>query len=197
MREKKSFFTENNQLNKGYKSENKLGTKATFKADTSKLGLPDSSIFAAYEDMEPGTIAKMIEMTAKEQEHRHNVELIHLRMQKIGIRMGRLFAIFSVMAICYTAYAMSVHNMQKEAIIFAVVGFVAIAISGCAGKCKNNICEPKDKVDNSTPVKKQYYERNNNPRAENSEGDSASSSVGASSAPNYKPYYRRRKNTKS
>jgi uncharacterized membrane protein len=194
MREKKSFFTENNQLNKGYRSENKLATKATFKVGAADL--PEASVLAAYEEMQPGTISKMIEMTAKEQEHRHNIELLHLKMQKIGVRMGRLFAIFAVMAICYTAYAMSAHNMQKEAVIFACIGFVAMAISACAGRCKsNNLCGTKDKANPGAPIADAPMEtkkRPTEPRSTKVENGDATTAA-TSTANNYKPYYRRRK----
>lgn len=133
MIEKKSFFTENNKLNKGYKSERKSSAK-----ESAKINLPDAEVLAEYEAMQPGITLKMVEMTAKEQEHRHAVEVIHLKMQKTALRMGRIFAVFTVIAICYTSLTLAANNMQDSAILFASIGFLAVAISSLVGR--NKIC---------------------------------------------------------
>jgi uncharacterized membrane protein len=134
MIEKKSFFTENNHLNKGYKAEGKSSSIAKRAA---KIELPEASIIAAYEEMSPGTIAKMMEMTKKEQEHRHTIETLQLRMQKTALRVGRIFGIFAVAAICYTSFSLYLHDLTMQASVFAIIGFVALAIPACIAKCKS------------------------------------------------------------
>ena len=218
MIEKKSFFTENNQLNKGYKPE-----RNTYKKPSPKVDLPDSSILAEYEGMQPGTITKMMEMTAKEQEHRHAIEVIQLKMQKTALRMGRLFAIFSVMAICYTSWSLAVNHMQNEAMMFAAIGFLAITVASvvasCSGRSKkySNASGGNFNKKPFVPYKKPYQERSNQDRPAQARAnqeipaqartnqdkpmqrvvnvgiDDSSSSVAESSSDNFKSNYRRRK----
>lgn len=185
MIEKKSFFTENNQLNKGYKSEKKPYAKQALKVD-----LPDASVLAEYEGMQPGTISRMMEMTAKEQEHRHALDVIQLKMQTTALRMGRLFAVFSVIAICYTSLTLATNHMQQEAIIFAIIGFVAIVISAWVGRYKKSTTSSYKKpfVQRN---KGQYSDRPHHERQVERVKDNVSESTSTTS--NYKPHYRRRK----
>ena len=201
MIEKKSFFTENNQLNKGYKSDKKPHVKQALKVD-----LPDASILAEYEGMQPGTIARMMEMTAKEQEHRHALDVIQLKMQKTATRAGRLFATFAVIAICYTSITLASDHMQLEAIIFAAIGFAAITISSCAGRCKKSTISPYKKP--FVPHHKRQYpdrphqerptqnravqERSVQERGVPAGGEIAKDNMSEPTS-NYKPHYRRRK----
>ena len=218
MIEKKSFFTENNQLNKGYKPE-----RNNYKKPSVKVDLPDSSILAEYEGMQPGTITKMMEMTAKEQEHRHSVEVIQLQMQKTALRMGRLFTIFSVMAICYTSLTMVANNMQTEAMIFAAIGFLAITVaavvSSCSGRSKKYPHASGGNFNKKpfVPYKKPYQERPNQDRSNQDRStqprnnqerpnqekpqqeanlvNNASATDSEATSSNAKPHYRRRKNS--
>lgn len=152
MKEKKSFFTENNHLNKGYSTENR-NTNTAPKAQSSgfNIDLPNGNILAEYEEMQPGVLKQMLDLTSKEQEHRHNIEIITLKMQKTALRMGRLFAIFAVIAICYTTSMMAINNLQQEAMIFAAIGFTAIALSSFNGRVRNYNCS---KTDMSKPQSK-------------------------------------------
>ena len=181
MIEKKSFFTENNQLNKGYKHERKPNIKQPLKVD-----LPEASILAEYENMQPGTIARMMEMTAKEQEHRHAIEVIQLKIQKTSMRMGRVFAIFTVIAICYTSLALAANHMQEEAMMFAAIGFLAITISSLAGRSK----KPSERI-----YKKPFVPHHKKPHQEVPKDGVASeaASTTPTTTSHYKPHYRRRK----
>lgn len=185
MIEKKSFFIENNQLNKGYRPEKHFNKHTPRKVD-----LPDSTILAEYEGMHPGAISKMMEMTSKEQQHRHDMEVIQSRMQATALRMGRLFAVFSILAICYTSFAMASNNMQNEAMVFAALGFSAMAISAYAGRGKKHSphFNKKPFVHHKKPYQAKPISQGNTSTAAPTNAESGSTSTNA------KPHYRRRKN---
>ena len=187
MIEKKSFFTENNQLNKGYKTERKPYEKKALRVD-----LPEASILAEYENMQPGTIARMMEMTSKEQEHRHTIEVIQLKMQKTALRMGRVFAIFSVMAICYTSLTLAANHMQDEAMIFAAIGFLAIAVSALAGRSRTPAYKKPFVPHHKRPYQENRHQNQNRPAPAVAQVSGEESTSNATSS-NYKPHYRRRK----
>jgi len=187
MIEKKSFFTENNQLNKGYRPDRHVNKNIPRKVD-----LPDATILAEYEGMHPGAIAKMMEMTAKEQQHRHAMEAIQSKMQATALRMGRLFAVFSILAICYTSFAMASDNMQNEAMIFAGLGFSAMAISAYAGRARKHVphFNKKPFVHHKKPYQAKPTYQGAAPNTTVASATTNSDSIST----NAKSHYRRRKN---
>ena len=191
MREKKSFFVENNSLNKGYRKEHGSSDRHHAK---SLSALPDLGVLEQYEELQPGIVQKLLEMAQKEQSHKHSMEEIAAKMQQVSIRMGRFFGIVTVLAICYVTVSLAMNNMIFEAMIFAAMGFSAIAISACVGKCKSGRCTRNDNTARASATK--HYHNNHVPAAQNnSEEDKAVSSVAnKEKVPHSNNYRRRRRN---
>ncbi|MEY3197359.1 MAG: hypothetical protein RLZZ59_730 [Pseudomonadota bacterium] len=159
MIEKKSFFTENNHLNKGYKSQAKsLPSKRSHSID-----LPESSVLAAYEDISPGTIAHIVEMAKKEQEHRHKLEILQIKMEKTALRVGRIFGIFLAFAICYTSFSLYLHDLVFSASLFGIIGFITLAIPALFSRCGQSCGMKKRNVDYSNkPHNRNFSNRDSN-----------------------------------
>jgi len=102
MKEKKSFFTKNNRLNKGYaKAFNANEIDKNFYRKKFEHILPPINLVTEYEDIYPGTLEKLVNMAQKEQAHKHDIELQNLKMQERVAKLTRIclmiFGIFSLL----------------------------------------------------------------------------------------------------
>jgi len=79
MKETKKFFDANG-LNKGYSKAlfSKTSNLAVSSSSQYKHIMPPLDVMAAYEEISPGTIKKIIEMAQKEQNYRHSIELLNV-----------------------------------------------------------------------------------------------------------------------
>lgn len=90
MKESKKFF-EDNRLNRGAaqgsknKSDNDNGLYAKY-----KHVLPPLDVLEQYEELHPGTVARLLDMAKKEQEHRHAMELRAFKKHHKAVKLGRL-----------------------------------------------------------------------------------------------------------
>ncbi|MCC8417994.1 MAG: DUF2335 domain-containing protein [Rickettsia endosymbiont of Bryobia graminum] len=128
MRDNKSFFSSNNRLNKGYsKSTNQ--TESNNRFYSKKLGniLPPMDLMEEYESIYPGTIARMIAMAEKEQEHRHKKEKQNILAYAKNIRTARIYVILFLII-----SAISTGLLARESVyvasIFAISLFLTISI---------------------------------------------------------------------
>lgn len=127
MREVKSFFIEDNSLNKGYTND-KLSQESQSSAYYKKLqqNLPPVDVIAAYEELHPGTLAKLLEVVEKEQKHSHDRDRVHNIMHGKATFMGRMFGFFSVLAISYVTLSLAKDGMLMGGLIFAAMAFAGI-----------------------------------------------------------------------
>ncbi len=127
MREVKSFFIEDNSLNKGYTID-KSSTESQSSAYYKKLqqNLPPVDVIAAYEELHPGTLAKLLDAVEKEQKHSHATDHVHGKIQQKATYMGRMFGFFSVLAISYVTLSLAQSGMLMGGLIFAGMAFTGI-----------------------------------------------------------------------
>lgn len=129
MKENKKFF-ENNRLNKGYAK-----TSSYRQSDVSimhkKCGhvLPPIDVMAEYEDLNPGTIDKLLDMAQKEQNHRHSLDLLEIEKYNRASKIGRIFSLILVGIISFTTLLLVVISSDKIAITFSALAFSSIALA--------------------------------------------------------------------
>lgn len=174
MREVKSFFIEDNSLNKGYTHNNRL-QEVQSSAYYQKLqqNLPPVDVIAAYEELYPGTLEKVLAAVEKEQKHSHDCDLIHNKFNIKAAFMGRMFGFFSILTISYVTLSLARSDMLIGGLIFAFVAFAGIfgvsLISARANKPKSFKMNPTSEEMRSENGKKpfehrRYPRRNNNRR---------------------------------
>jgi uncharacterized membrane protein len=132
MRQKKNFFVKNNTLNKGNTiSDNKeQNTRPSFKPD----------LIAEFESLDPTNAEKLVELAKKEQEHEHKMEELRLNMDQRAKRMGRVCALFTILAICFFTYNMVLTRQSISALIFALISFGAVLMLSCKHKSSCTNC---------------------------------------------------------
>ena len=141
MKETKKFFV-NNRLNKGCsKSRN------TKRSDISLIGkkythaLPPIDMVQEYEELYPGTIEKLLSMSQKEQEHRHNTDLVHIEKYSQAMRSGRVFALIIFGMICLTTLYLASTDSYISASVLAGASFICLTVIAtlCTKLCANLI----------------------------------------------------------
>lgn len=129
MKETKNFFSSNNRLNKGYtKVSNFKESDRSFYRKQYEHVLPPIDVMEEYENLHPGTLAKLINMAEKEQLHRHQVELKNLEVYKNLTQKGRISAVIFVFIVCVTTIILAMVGNLMLAGIFAVTAFLIIGI---------------------------------------------------------------------
>lgn len=127
MREVKSFFIEDNSLNKGYTTDRSLkGNKTSAYYKKLQQNLPPVDVITAYEELHPGTLAKLLEVVEKEQKHSQDREHIHHKMHKKATFVGRMFSFFSVLVIGYVTLSLAQSGMLIGGLVFAAMAFIGI-----------------------------------------------------------------------
>lgn len=134
MKEKKKFF-DNNRLNKGYKklSHSLQGNVSSDKKNYKNI-LPPIEMLEYYEELNPGTINKLLEMARKEQIHRQSIDLISIERNNKAIVFGRLAALLFIVIISITAFILTTYGNFFIASIFIFSAFSCIAIVSCASE---------------------------------------------------------------
>lgn len=137
-REVKSFFIEDNSLNKGYERDGKLD-ESTHNVYHKKLhkNMPPVDVIAAYEALYPGTIDKLLEEKLKE---RSSEILSNNITGAIAIKaraVTGLFNLLSVSIICYAFLSLVHRGMWIQGEIFAAVAFVGLFMISRRGKKEN------------------------------------------------------------
>lgn len=91
MKETKSFFTNNNRLNKGYaKTFSVHESDSSFYRKKFEHILPPIDLITEYENIYPGILEKLVSMAQKEQMHKHDLELKNLKMQERIDKLTRI-----------------------------------------------------------------------------------------------------------
>lgn len=128
MKDNKSFFSNNNRLNKGYsKFSNPIESDNRFYRK--RLGdiLPPIDLIEEYENMYPGTIARMLAMAEKEQEHRHKKEKQNILVYAKNIRNARISIMLFLIIVALITGFLARENLYVAS-IFATALFLTISI---------------------------------------------------------------------
>ena len=127
-KEIKTFFNKDNKLNRGYKKmSNPREADDSFYRKKFEHLLPPIDILNEYENIYPGTLAKLMEMTQKEQQHRQAAELIYAENYKLAVKMGRNGLVMAIIAICITTIILAYIN-DMIPVLFPLLGFSMISL---------------------------------------------------------------------
>lgn len=157
MRQKKSFFTKNNSLDR-------VGGIPTEKKDSnSEEMLLDSKTLSDFERISPGFSDKLFDIARNEQKHLQKMDDVKASISNNAIRMGRISFVFIFIAICYFTYDLILNNIITEALIFASISFGTLLMLNCK---KNRNCKVVEEAQSSSkhpyqknPQRRRYYKR--------------------------------------
>ncbi len=130
MKEIKTFFTKDNRLNKGYsKTSNIRELDSSFYRKKFEHILPPIDLISEYENINPGTLAKLIDMAEQDQHHKHAIDLVNLENYNRAQKMGRIFALVFIGLICLTTIILTMLGKIFVALIFSCSAFLAIGVT--------------------------------------------------------------------
>ena len=129
MKETKKFFDANG-LNKGYGKElfNKPANLAVSSSSQYKHVMPPLDVMAAYEEISPGTIKKIIEMAQKEQNYRHSLELLNVKKYDRAVKFGKICGVALIGIIAITALLLSFGGYYVTSSVFSLSAFGTIGV---------------------------------------------------------------------
>lgn len=128
MKESKKFF-DNNRLNKGHnRLSNSRQSDANIIRKKYQHVLPPIEIIEHYEELNPGTLEKLLDMAKREQNHRHSMDLMAMEKHDKATQLGRVFALVFVAFISITSLALVIAGSLLIAAIFAFSAFACITI---------------------------------------------------------------------
>lgn len=128
MKESKTYFSQDNRLNKGYsndKDTNKEPDQSFFKRKFDGI-FPSVETICSLEEIKPGSLDKIINIAQKEQEHRHAMEKTNAEIYSRARRMGNFFGLITVAIISFATVEIARQGNNSLATIFCVSGFLAI-----------------------------------------------------------------------
>lgn len=158
MKERKKFF-DNNRLNKGHKKlPNPVQSDANVVRKKYQHILPPIEMLEHYEELNPGTIDKLLDMAQKEQNHRHSIDLITIEKYNKATKLGRMFSLVFVALISIASLMLVAAGSMFVAAIFAFSAFACITIVSYFYS-KNS---PAQGTDNSNSSKSRGYRGNRN-----------------------------------
>jgi len=95
----KSYFNEDNALNKGYRMESKESNKKSFSKDNAEtLSLEE------YEEMGPGSMKVLLEIAKKEQEHQHYIDRYQVRSNILAKYFGYLCGALTFISLAFVSF---------------------------------------------------------------------------------------------
>ncbi|MDP5110172.1 MAG: DUF2335 domain-containing protein [Rickettsiaceae bacterium] len=158
MKERKKFF-DNNRLNKGHKKlPNPVQSDANVVRKKYQHILPPIEMLEHYEELNPGTIDKLLDMAQKEQNHRHSIDLITIEKYNKATKLGRMFSLVFVALISIASLMLVAAGSMFVAAIFAFSAFACITIVSYFYS-KNS---PAQGADNSNSSRSRGYRGNRN-----------------------------------
>lgn len=127
MKETKTFFGNDNRLNKGYaKLPNQVESNNNLYRKKFEHLLPPIDLMEEYENLNPGTLAKLIDMAQKEQIHRHSAELLSIKTYASTTKLGKIFALIFTSLVCVTTLLLVLIGGFITAIVFAGLAFSSV-----------------------------------------------------------------------
>jgi len=129
MKETKKFF-DNNCLNRGYSRVSSVKqSDTTIVANKYQHALPPIDMMEQYEEIHPGTCAKLFAMAEKEQAHRVAMDMLAIEQCKRATCLGRIFALVFIALISITTLMLvMIAENTLVAALFATSAFTSITI---------------------------------------------------------------------
>lgn len=92
-------------------------------------GLPSADVLAAYDQVMPGSAARLIGMFEREQAHRHQWEERALRVHQVSTILGQLLGFFVAVAIFGSATIIGMHGNASVAALIWVFGMAIVTMA--------------------------------------------------------------------
>ena len=128
MKERKKFF-DNNCLNKGHKKISNLSqSDVNVVRKKYQHVLPPIDMLEHYEELNPGTLDKLLGMAEREQNHRHSIDLISMEKHNRANTLGKVFALVFVSFISITALMLVIVGSIVVAAVLIFSAFACITI---------------------------------------------------------------------
>ena len=141
MKEIKTFFASGNRLNKGYgRLSNPREMDNSFYRKKFEHILPPLDVMSEYEAMNPGTLARLIDMAEKEQHHRHALDFATLENSQRSIKRGQCLAIILGVFLAITTILLSLFCSSWAVVAFTVLAFLPMSLTSILSSiksCKN------------------------------------------------------------
>jgi len=129
-KETKSFFANNNRLNKGYgKSQNPRELSNVFYRKKFEHILPPIELLEEYENILPGTMDKVIKMAEKEQDHRHLIDIRNIEIQESTIKKSKIYALIFMGFVCVAVVFLTILGYFFTSCLLAILVFGTTGIS--------------------------------------------------------------------
>lgn len=156
MRQKKSFFTKNNRLDK-------VGAVKFEENKNAEEKILDPETLADFERISPGFSEKLLILAKSEQSHSQKMDHIQNSIAKTAYRMGHFSFVFIFIAICYFTYSLILNNMANEGLVFGVLAFIALIVTNCRSKNKSCSIKEDEKQEQrmTQPYRKPHQRRRN------------------------------------
>lgn len=128
MKERKKFF-DNNRLNKGHKKlSNSVQSDANVVRKKYQHVLPPIEMLEHYEELNPGTLDKLLDMAEREQNHRHSIDLLAMEKHNKATALGRVFSLVFIAFISITSLMLVIAGSMFVAAVFAFSAFACITV---------------------------------------------------------------------
>jgi uncharacterized membrane protein len=150
MKERKKFF-DNNRLNKGHKKLSNLSqSDANVVRKKYQHVLPPIDMLEHYEELNPGTLDKLLDMAEREQSHRHSIDLIAMEKHNRANTLGRVFSLVFVAFISITALMLVIAGSIFIAVLFVFSAFACITIVSYFYS-KNSLLKESNRIKSPKP----------------------------------------------
>jgi uncharacterized membrane protein len=137
----KSYFNDENTLNKGYRESNDKDHK-NYNASTDNSEILS---LAAYEEISPGAMKRLLEIAEKEQAHQHDLEKINIKSNNRARYFGYFSGLVAILIISFFSFLM-VGVSTIVGIMFIICSF-GLMLGGCVvsyfTKLKNSVNDPQ------------------------------------------------------
>ncbi|MES2676700.1 MAG: DUF2335 domain-containing protein [Pseudomonadota bacterium] len=91
--------------------------------------LPPSRVLESYEEIAPGSVAKLMELTKREQDHRHSWQDKYLKLYNFNYKAGLLFGFIYNIALLAVIYDLINQHKESLALKLFVVNAALIAFA--------------------------------------------------------------------
>lgn len=156
MKEIKTFFGNDNRLNKGYTTiaSPRKFDNSVYRKKFEHI-LPPIDVISEYENIHPGSLAKLIEMARSEQQHKHEIDRLAIDAYAKATKNGQIFALCAVCAICITALFLAFMG----SITIAVVTIISFLVIGLAYFLANKKLFSKKVIENPKITKTPFHRK--------------------------------------
>jgi len=146
----KSYFNDENTLNKGYRESNDKDHK-NYNASTDNSEILS---LAAYEEISPGAMKRLLEIAEKEQAHQHDLEKINIKSNNRARYFGYFAGLVSILIISFFSFWLAALS-TIVGIIFIICSF-GFMLASCV------LSYVKTKIPNSDSQynKNNFYNKN-------------------------------------